>query len=159
MAMLNVGPPERPGGLACTGFQVCHSSRRWPQAKLQHLCHEVRPENHCEGCQLSGNTAQQAGQPDPLVTSGQVSGTWRSQGNFRQCCCCSIPSCALPHCSCWSSVTCIVHLCITSAQSTRYRVFKASFCFDQQVLPDWQFSTVVLKTYVRVCLCVSVCSQ
>ena len=110
-------------GLSCTGLQVCHSSWGWPQAKLQHLCHEVRPENHREGCQLGGNPAQQAGQPDPLVPTGQVLGTWRSQGIIIQCCCRSIPGCALAHYSFWSSVTCIMHLHNTSAQfalSLRY---------------------------------------
>ena len=63
-----------------SGFPLCSSSWGWPSAFLQHLCHEVRPEDNSEGGGSCGHPAQQAGQPDPLVPPGQVPGSWRPQG-------------------------------------------------------------------------------
>lgn len=62
------------------GFTLRSSSWGRPSAFLQHLCHEVGPEDNSEGGGSGGHPAQQAGQPDPLVPPGQVPGSGRPQG-------------------------------------------------------------------------------
>lgn len=77
-----------------SGFPLCSSTWGWPSAFLQHLCHEVRPEDNSEGCRSCGHPAQQAGQPNPLVPPRQIPGSWRPQGTALPVLPC--PSLALP---------------------------------------------------------------